>query len=99
MYQRGSPTPAPAPGPTEEIGVERSESPVSGGGPGAGAGTPPEGPALIAADFEAPGSTRRRQFSAEHGLCILEAGDACFEPVQVDGIVRRARGGRDQGDI
>ena len=82
-------TPAPDPGVTEEPGRERSERPGSEGALGSGAAAPPGGPVLVVANPEVPEKARRRQFSAEYKLRILEEADACSEPGEIGGLLRR----------
>lgn len=89
MSEKGKLTPARAPGQTEETGRERSESPGSGGGPGARAAAPAGGPVLVVADPEVPEKARRRRFTAEYKLRVLEQADACTEPGQIGELLRR----------
>ena len=89
MSQQPKRPPVPGPGQTEEPGRERSESPGSGGGPGPGTVAPAGGPVLVVADPEVPEKARRRRFTAEYKLRILEQADACTEPGEIGGLLRR----------
>ncbi len=86
--QVGTP-PDPAPGATEETVGERSETTVSGGAEGAGSGAPARAPILVVADPEVTEKARRRQFSAEYKLRILEEADACAAPGEMGELLRR----------
>jgi len=88
IKQAGTP-PAGAPGATEEEAVERSETADSGGTEGAPAGAPAIPPVLVVADSEVPEKARRRRFSAEYKMHILEEADACSEPGEVGALLRR----------
>jgi len=81
--------PASAPGATEETEVERSETTGSGGAEGAGAGAPPPPPIVVVADPEVPEKARRRRFSAEYKLRVLQEADACTEPGEIGALLRR----------
>jgi len=81
--------PAPAPGATEETVVERSETTGSGGAGGAGAVAPSSPPIVVVADPEVPEKARRRRFSAEYKLRVLQKADACTEPGEIGALLRR----------
>jgi len=89
MSQQTNLTSAPVPGATEAPGRERSESPGSGGEPGTGAAAPAGGPVLVVADPEVPEKARRRRFTAEYKLRVLEQADACTEPGKIGELLRR----------
>jgi len=88
IKQVGTP-PDPAPGATEETVVERSESTGSGGAEGAGSGTPAVPPVVVVADSEVSEKARRRRFSAEYKLRVLQEADACSEPGEIGALLRR----------
>jgi len=89
MNKRENTQPAPAPGATEETGVERSETAGFGGEEGAGAGAPSPPPVVVVADPEVSEKARRRRFSAEYKLRILQEADACTEPGEIGALLRR----------
>lgn len=89
MIKREGTPPAPAPGATEETGVERSETAGFGGAEGAGAGTPSLTPVVVVADPEVSEKARRRRFSAEYKLRILQEADNCTEPGEIGALLRR----------
>ena len=80
---------APAHDPTEESGRERSESPDSGVGSRAGIDARPGVPILVIADPEVPEKARRRRFTAEYKLRVVEQADACTEAGEVGELLRR----------
>jgi transposase-like protein len=88
IKQVGTP-PDPAPGATEETVVERSESTGSGGAEGAGSGAPAVPPVVVVADSEVSEKARRRRFSAEYKLRVLQEADACSEPGEIGALLRR----------
>lgn len=81
--------PNPAPGTTEETVDERSENTVSGGEEGAGFGPRRVPPTVVVADPEVPEKARRRRFSAEYKLRILDEADSCNMPGQLGELLRR----------
>jgi transposase-like protein len=89
MIKQVGPPPAPAPGATEETGVERSETAVSVGAEGAGAGAPLPPPVVVVAEPEVPEKARRRQFSAEYKMRVVQEADACTEPGEIGALLRR----------
>ena len=82
-------SPHPAPGETEEAVGERSEATVSGGAEGAGCGPRPTLAPVFIADPEVPEKARRRRFSAEYKLRILDEADNCREIGQLGELLRR----------
>lgn len=89
MIKQVGSLPDPAPGATEEAVVERSETTGSGGAEGAGSGAPAAPPILVVADSEVPEKARRRRFSAEYKLRVLQEADACTEPGEIGALLRR----------
>jgi len=87
-YEREFP-PHPAPVATKEAGDERSEATASGGAEGAGCGPRPAPTPVVVADPEVTEKARRRRFSAEYKLRVVEEADGCTEPGQVGELLRR----------
>jgi transposase-like protein len=76
----------------ERSSGERSEAERSGGPPSKIAGSRPggtEASTAAAADPEVPARPRRRTYTAEYKLKILEQADACKEPGQLGALLRR----------
>ena len=89
MKHRGVSSPHPAPVATKEAEVERSETSVSEGAEGAGCGPRPVPTPVVVADPEVTETARRRQFSAEYKLRIVEEADGCTEPGEIGELLRR----------
>ena len=70
--------------PAEGREAERSEAERAGAGV---TGRPAE--VVVVADPEVPEKARRRRFSAEYKMRILEEADACSEPGEVGALLRR----------
>ena len=89
MPKYPSAPPNPAPGVTEETVDERSEATDSGGTEGAGFGTRPGLTPIFIADPEVPEKARRRRFTAEYKLRILNEADNCDERGELGKLLRR----------
>ena len=89
MPKQSGPPADPGPVETEETVDERSKSTVSGGTEGPGSGAPPSVPFVVVADSEVPERAKRRRYSAEYKLRILEAVEACEKPGEVGALLRR----------
>ena len=86
--QIGTPT-DPGPEATEEAVDERSEATASGGTKGPGSVGPAATPILFVADSEVSENARRRRFSAEYKLRVLQEADACRESGEIGALLRR----------
>ena len=89
MIKQAGTHPGPGPGVTEEPWIERSETPGSRGAEGTGPGAPSAPPMVVVADPEVPEKARRRRFSAEYKLRVLQEADACSQPGEVGALLRR----------
>ena len=89
MKHRGESLPHPGPVATKETVVERSETTASEGAEGPGCGPRPVPAPVVVADSEVTEKARRRRFSAEYKLRIIEEADSCIEPGQVGELLRR----------
>jgi len=56
--------------------------------PAAGAAAQPPAPVIVA-DPEVPEKARRRQFSAQYKLRVVEEADRCSEPGEIGALLRR----------
>ena len=56
---------------------------------GAGSGAPAVPPVVVVADSEVSEKARRRRFSAEYKLRVLQEADACSEPGEIGALLRR----------
>lgn len=88
IKQAGTPT-DPGPEATEETVDERSEANVSGGVKGPGSVASATTPVLVVADSEVSEKARRRRFSAEYKLRVLQEADACRESGEIGALLRR----------
>lgn len=70
--------------PAEGREAEQSEAERAGAGV---TGRPAE--VVVVADPEVPEKARRRQFSAEYKMRILQEADACSEPGEIGALLRR----------
>ena len=70
--------------PAEGWEAERSEAERAGAGV-----TDRRAEVVVVADPEVPEKARRRRFSAEYKLRVLEEADACGEPGEIGALLRR----------
>ncbi len=70
--------------PAEDREAERSEAERAGAGV---TGRRPE--VVVVADPEVPEKARRRRFTAEYKLRVLQEADACNEPGEIGAVLRR----------